>query len=62
VPELVQSAVTTGELVARIAPLLDRTSEAARSQRAGFAAVRQQLGDAGASSRVAGLAAGLLAE
>jgi lipid-A-disaccharide synthase len=61
VPEMVQQQVVPADLVRRIGPLLDPSSEEARAQRAGFDEVRAQLGGAGASRRVAQLAAELLA-
>lgn len=61
VPEMMQDAVTAEALAQRIAPLLDRTSEEARTQRAGLAEVRRRLGAAGASARVADLVAEMVA-
>ena len=60
VPELLQDAVTAERLVAEVAPLLSSDSEPAQRQREGLLEVRERLGAAGASDRVAELAAELL--
>jgi lipid-A-disaccharide synthase len=59
VPELLQDEVNPDRLTAELAPLLDGGGAAER-QRADLADVRAQLGAAGASDRVAELAAELL--
>jgi lipid-A-disaccharide synthase len=56
VPELMQQQVTVSSLVAHMEPLLAPGSPEAAAQRHGFAEVRQRLGGAGASNRVADLA------
>jgi lipid-A-disaccharide synthase len=60
VPELLQDAVNPDRLVAEVGPLLDRDGAAAARQRGLLAGVRDSLGGAGASDRVADLAAELL--
>lgn len=59
-PEVLQDDVRVERLVAELGPLLDATSEASQRQRAGLATVRERLGGAGASERVAVMAAELL--
>jgi lipid-A-disaccharide synthase len=61
VPEVVQHAVSTEDLVRRVGPLLDPGSAETVAQRAGFREVRERLGGPGASSRVARLATELIA-
>jgi lipid-A-disaccharide synthase len=60
VPEVVQHAVSTDDLVRRVGPLLDPSSPETVAQRAGFREVRQRLGGPGASDRVAALATELI--
>jgi lipid-A-disaccharide synthase len=60
VPEVVQDAVSTGDLVRRVGPLLDPHSPETLAQRAGFREVRERLGGPGASDRVARLASELI--
>jgi lipid-A-disaccharide synthase len=59
-PEFLQGAGTPQTLAAAVLPLLDPDSEAARSQRAGLAEVRERLGTPGAADRVAAIALELL--
>jgi lipid-A-disaccharide synthase len=61
VPELLQDAVTPTALADAVRPLLDASAPPARAQRAAFEALRGQLGEPGASARVAELALGMAA-
>lgn len=61
VPELLQGESTPARLAAAIAPLLDAEHPARRAQLAGLAEVRARVGGPGASSRVAEMAADLVA-
>jgi lipid-A-disaccharide synthase len=59
--ELIQGEVTASRLAAAVTPLLDPSSAAAATQRAGLRDVRARLGGGGAAARVAAMAAELLA-
>ncbi|HUG26997.1 MAG TPA: lipid-A-disaccharide synthase [Gemmatimonadales bacterium] len=61
VPELWQDEVTGVGLERAVSPLLDATNPVTTAQREGLAEVRDKLGGAGAASRVAAMAARLLA-
>ncbi len=60
VAELTQDGATPSALAAAVTPLFDPDGSAARSQRAAFRELRQQLGEPGAARRVAEMAAELL--
>lgn len=60
VPELLQERASAPELTAQLRPLLDPTHPQTLSQRQGLTLVRERLGEAGASNRVAALAGQLL--
>ena len=61
VEELLQESCTSDRLANAAGPLLHPEGAAAARQREAFAALRDQLGEPGASARVAGIAAELLA-
>jgi lipid-A-disaccharide synthase len=60
VPELVQDAATPSALAEAVLPLLDDGSPARSRMLDGLGRVRERLGGAGASERVAAMAATLL--
>ena len=62
VPEVLQGAATPEHLASRLTPLLDLDSAERKEMVAGLGEVRSALGDAGASARVAELAAQVLAQ
>jgi len=59
-PEFVQDAFRPEAVAAALGPLFDPEGDARRTMREGLAEVRAQLGTAGASERVAAMAAGLV--
>jgi lipid-A-disaccharide synthase len=61
VPEMLQEHAVAPELTAALRPLLDQRDPRTQAQREGLALVRKRLGEAGAASRVVGLAGELLA-
>jgi lipid-A-disaccharide synthase len=60
VPEIWRDGVDAERLIAALVPLLDPDSAERRNQLNGFATVRARLGEPGAASRVAAIAAGML--